>query len=242
MAPWIAHLRLAENLLADIPGLDQEAFSVGSVAPDSGVPDERHEHFTPPPAVTHFHTPEGASFPIADLAFYREHLRPALAGKADSRRASFLLGYYFHLLADILWFRQIGEPTQARFKPQFDANPDFIWEVKRDWYGLDLAFVRANPDCLYWKVFLGATCPQDYLPYLPASAIAERVQEIKDLYRRTDDEIEAWYGDRPGVYLSQAEYDSFVDGNRRRLSQAYTTLTTANPSTEGHASVFELGL
>lgn len=54
MAIWIAHLRLAENLLARIPNLDEAQFAIGNIAPDSGVPDEKWEHFDPPKEVTHF--------------------------------------------------------------------------------------------------------------------------------------------------------------------------------------------
>jgi hypothetical protein len=52
MATWIAHLRIAENLLGLFPGLDQAGFAVGSIAPDSGLPDEKWEKFTPPLEVT----------------------------------------------------------------------------------------------------------------------------------------------------------------------------------------------
>ncbi len=233
-------MRVAENLLADIPGLDEAGFCIGTVAPDSGIPDERHEHFTPRSSITHFHAPSGARYPIADLAFFRRHLRPALKGGSGPRETSFLLGYYFHLLADNLWLQQIDGRTRARFQSQFDADPEFIWEVKRDWYGLDLAYVREDRACLYWRVFLGVEYAEDYLPFLPTHAIAGRVQEIKDLYQRTDDEIEAWYGNRPGVYLGRAEYEEFVVGNRPRFLAAYSLLMREEPCPEAHASALEL--
>jgi hypothetical protein len=46
MATWIAHLRLAENLLERIPGLDEAQFAIGNVAPDSGIPDENGRNST----------------------------------------------------------------------------------------------------------------------------------------------------------------------------------------------------
>ena len=52
MATWIAHLRIAENLLGLFPELDPAGFAVGSIAPDSGIPDEKWEKFTPPIEVT----------------------------------------------------------------------------------------------------------------------------------------------------------------------------------------------
>ena len=67
MATWIAHLRIAENLLAEIPGLDAGSFATGSIAPDSGVPDEKWEKFTPPPEVSHF-----ATRPFSIQTWYQE--------------------------------------------------------------------------------------------------------------------------------------------------------------------------
>ena len=38
MATWITHLRVAELLLEEYPWLDADAFLLGSIAPDSGIP------------------------------------------------------------------------------------------------------------------------------------------------------------------------------------------------------------
>ena len=54
MASWITHLRVAENLLSQIEGLESSLFAIGNIAPDSGIPDEKWEKFNPPPEVTHF--------------------------------------------------------------------------------------------------------------------------------------------------------------------------------------------
>lgn len=43
MATWIVHLRLTENLLELIEGLDAAQFAVGNIAPAPGVPDEKLE-------------------------------------------------------------------------------------------------------------------------------------------------------------------------------------------------------
>jgi hypothetical protein len=47
------HLRLAENLLEMIDGLDGRSFAIGNIAPDSGIPDEKWESFEPPKEVSH---------------------------------------------------------------------------------------------------------------------------------------------------------------------------------------------
>jgi hypothetical protein len=121
VATWIVHLRLAENLLEMIEGLDAADFAVGNIAPDSGIPDEKWEKFTPPSEVTHFAAPpdkDGWRM-CADLEFYRRYL----AGPChDAAQFSFLVGYFLHLVTDNLWNEQIGRPTHARFRAEFEAT------------------------------------------------------------------------------------------------------------------------
>jgi hypothetical protein len=106
MATWITHLRLAENLLGMIDGLDVHSFALGNIAPDSGIPDEKWENFTPPKKVSHFIVPtEDDAWRIADLEFYRGYFLPELWDGDGSQRYSFLLGYYFHLVTDNLSHR-----------------------------------------------------------------------------------------------------------------------------------------
>ena len=121
MASWIVHLRTAEILLEQIPGLNAEKFAVGSIAPDSGVPDEKWENFTPPPWVTHFGQTAGADSRLADLEFYRRYLLP-LKHPLDFGLISFRLGYFFHLITDNLWSEKIGIPTTQRFSAEFAAT------------------------------------------------------------------------------------------------------------------------
>lgn len=105
MGTWIAHLHIADKLLAVLPGLDEAAFACGSLAPDSGVPNANRSAFDPPKEVTHFLKPGEAEDHIKDLEFYRAYLAD-LALYADPVRHSFLLGYFFHLLCDNLWSRR----------------------------------------------------------------------------------------------------------------------------------------
>ena len=223
MASWIVHLRLAENLLRLIDGLDAPQFAVGSVAPDSGIPDENWEKFNPPPEVTHFQRGMEKRN-CAEMEFFREYLLPLHEAHGDAARFSFLLGYFFHLITDNLWSEKVGLPTKARFAAQFEADPKFIWEVKRDWYGLDFAYVRARPESLFWRVFLRAEYPQSYLDFLPPEAIRRNLAYIKEFYQRRDDEVEEWYIRRPNLYLSEAEMDGFVTETTERLHGLYRGL------------------
>lgn len=113
-------------------------------------------------------------------------------------------------MTDNLWALKIGRPTHRKFLAQFEADKDFIWEVKRDWYGLDFEYVRSQPQALFWRVFVPACFDGDYLDFMPLHAIQQRVDYIKAFYQRTDDEVEKWYIQYPGLYLTQAEMDAFV--------------------------------
>lgn len=53
MATWIAHLRIAENLLKKYD-FEIESFLVGNIGPDSGVPVEESSEFDPPKRITHW--------------------------------------------------------------------------------------------------------------------------------------------------------------------------------------------
>lgn len=54
MATWIAHLRIAENILKKGYGFEPKAFAVGNIGPDSGVPNEDWSNFDPPKKITHW--------------------------------------------------------------------------------------------------------------------------------------------------------------------------------------------
>jgi len=240
MATWIVHLRLAENLLLLIPALDEQCFAIGNLAPDSGVPDENWENFEPPPWVTHFHSPEGSPWQIADLDFFRQYLLNTIANPPEPRDYSFLLGYFFHLITDNLWMAHIGRPTREKFPVDFATDSQFIWQVKRDWYGLDFDYVRSHPNCLYWRVLLTAQYEDRLLPFMPEGAIQRNLDHICQLYQRTDEEVEEWYIRRPDKYITPAQVDRFVEVGTQILLNAHRLLFINRVDPAGHTSVLEM--
>jgi hypothetical protein len=237
MATWIAHLRIAENLLARIPDLDPGQFAIGNIAPDAGIPDENWEKFNPPPEVTHFKRSQSVHKDIADLDFYRDYL--ADISPDDTGCYSFRLGYFFHLITDNLWTLEVGKPTTERYAEQFSADRSFIWEVKRDWYGLDLIYVREHPNSLYWRVFLDAQPVSAELDFFPPDALPRQLRHIKAFYQRDDDEIKAMMA-RPMLYLSKDAMDRFVEDAARRLYAIYQILWPTPPDLNGKFSALEL--
>lgn len=242
MATWIAHLRIAENLLASIRGLEAAQFAIGNIAPDSGIPDEKWEKFNPPPEITHFKRSDSVHKDIADLDFYRQYL--ADISPLDSLRFSFRLGYFFHLITDNLWTIRVGKPTQDKYPDEFTADKNFIWEVKKDWYGLDQIYVRAHLDSLFWRVFLPFDFAQGEsasaeLDFLPSEALARQLEYIKTFYQRRDEKIDEMCA-RPFIYLSADQMNSFIEETSLRLEKIYQCLWPNAPMLEGLYSALEI--
>lgn len=236
MATWIAHLRIAENLLGLFPDLDPAGFAVGNIAPDSGIPDEKWEIFSPPLEVTHLIS--SGDWRCADMEFYRRYLLP-LRCDPNQGPVSFRIGYFFHLLTDNIWDARINRPVRKRWEAQFAADKGFIWEVKKDLYGLDFIYVRNHPDCLFWRVFLNARPGTGELDFLPLEAVRQRVEFIQQDYQRTDEDVQKAYN-RPYIYLSSAEMDRFVDESTRQLSRIYQHLWINGAATDGFISALDL--
>jgi len=235
MASWIIHLRIAENLLDTIPGLDVERFALGSVAPDSGKPDEKWENFTPPTCITHFQAADTLGHDCADLDFFRQYLLPIRA-TSEPQVLSFRLGYFFHLITDNRWGIQIGWPTYQNHKERADADKDFFWEVKKDWYGLDFLYVWDHPDCLFWKVFCTAKPYAGGLDFLAADSLAWSVDHIQKYYQRTDAEVTAARS-HAYIYLTAAEADRFVAESSRELFRIYQQVWLNGSIPDGRSSV-----
>jgi hypothetical protein len=237
MATWMAHLRIAENLLDDIPGLDAAQFAIGGIAPDSGIPDENWEKFEPSPQVTHFKRSASIHKDIADLDFYRKYLTNI--SPQDAPRFSFRLGYFFHLITDNLWTIKVGRPTEEKYQDRFTADKNFIWEVKKDWYGLDQIYVRSHPNSIFWHVFLNAQPESANLDFLPSEALTRQLKHIKSFYQRHDKDIDEMCA-RPFVYLSAVEMDTFIIGTTYQLKKIYHALWPNPPGLDGLYSALEL--
>jgi hypothetical protein len=240
MASWMVHLRLADNLLGLIDGLDEAQFGIGNVAPDAGIPDEKWENFSPSPEISHFRADREAAFPSKDLEFYRRYLEGLEWPNDQPQLYSFRLGYFFHLVTDNLWHVKIDQPTRVRYPRRFESDPDFVWEVKLDWYGLDFIFARDHPDAFFWRVFMESQYMGDYLDFMPVEAVKDRIRYIKDFYQRGDEKVEALCG-RRFKFLTKEKMDYFVEKTTERLNQIYGLLREQEQtSVEGYTSALEI--
>jgi hypothetical protein len=242
MASWIVHLRIAEKLLEKIEGLGAAQFAIGNVAPDSGRPDEKWENFDPPTQISHFKynkTPDSPTI-VQDILFYQEYISGKETLFENCDQFSFLFGYFCHLVTDNLWAERVWRMTKKDYAEELEKDPQFIWEVKKDWYGLDFAYVRAHPECLFWSVFVDARYQHKYLDFFPDGAIAEKLAYIRDFYQRTDEDIEAKLRLKDNVYFNQAEMNQFIDDAVRDLEWIYRSIWERGESVEGLRSAVEL--
>ncbi|MGB7539880.1 MAG: hypothetical protein WBM17_15155, partial [Anaerolineales bacterium] len=159
--------------------------------------------------------------------------------ESDKEKFSFLWGYFCHLVTDNLWRVRIYQPALERYKSQFDADPGFIWEVKKDWYGLDFVYVRSHPKSFFWSVFLDCEYPVNFLDVLLPEGVRQRMDYIKTYYRRKDAETDDIFS-RKRVYLTQAGMDQFVEEATGILDQGIRRLRKGENNTDGYHSLLEM--
>ncbi len=205
MASWMVHLRIADRLLDELPGLCPTEFIVGNIAPDSGVPNEDWSAFSPPTKISHFKNGTQKAGPETFASKYftaaqREHYSP--------RQSSFYLGYLTHLLTDQLWSEQIALPS---FRKYIGGEPPYngpkAWEIKEDWYDLDFKYLRDHPDFRGFYLYRNAVdFRNDFMEEFAPDAFDNRRQYITSFYLEGKDNL-----DRAYSYLTEAEMDCFVE-------------------------------
>ncbi len=208
MGTWICHIRVAEKLVTRIPHLDLTAFMLGSLAPDSGIPNQDWTVFDPPKEVTHYlHRGEDES-QIRDLIFYRE-LVAGLDLQADPILYSLRLAYFIHLMCDGLWARRIGLPTKRGYADLRARLGSSFWDtIKEDWYGQDHCYLRDHPESAFWKVVMPAPYPPACVPFLSPEAVNRQLDYIRGYYSQPNPDRVL---DRPFPYLNGRTMDRFVD-------------------------------
>ncbi len=208
MGTWISHLRIAENLLSHFPEVDEVTFTFGNLSPDSGIPNADWTEFDPPKEVTHFlHTGE-EEHAIHDLVYYRQYLAD-IKPEDDIKLYSFRLGYFFHLICDIMWAKRIGEATKQQFQELFEKDKkQAVSLVKDDWYGLDQLYVRDHPEHIFWRVIMTNPFPPSYLPFVKDAALHQQYDHIRKFYSEQDDK---WFLSIPYQYLNEKTMTRIVN-------------------------------
>ncbi len=213
MASWMVHLRVADKLMDAIPNLSEKEFIVGNIAPDSGVPNADWSAFSPSTTVSHFKTVDKNANPAA---FAAKYFTPEQQAQYSEQQYSFYLGYLTHLMTDVLWVKEIFEPTKQKFPQEFAADPDFIWKVKEDWYDLDFKYLRDHPGFQAFRIYQSCEgfC-NDFMEEFSADAFDNRRQYICSFYEEQKDNL-----DREYPFLTESEMDAFVERGAAAIGEA----------------------
>ena len=218
MASWMIHLRIADKLLDRIPGLSPIEFIMGSMAPDSGVPNEDWSAFTPDKTVSHFQS-EGKI--VDPHAYYAGYFTPRHRTAYDDGEYAFHLGYLTHLITDVVWHDEIYLPCRARCAEEIAADEaGFISRVKADWYDLDFLYLKKHPGFRAFRAYLGSVgFVNRYLDFFPTDAFENRRQYITDFYLQRREGL-----DREYPYLTEERTDHFVEDTAARIVTVLETL------------------
>ena len=208
MGTWISHLRIAENLLDHFPELDEITFTFGNLSPDSGIPNANWTEFDPPKEVTHFLQKGDGEHAIHDLVFYKQYLAN-ISPEDDRKLYSFRLGYFFHLICDIIWAKRIWYASKIAYQNELEINKsETIEKIKTDWYGLDQLYVRDHKDCSFWYGIVPNPNPPSYLPFVKDKALHQQYDYIRKFYSEPEGD---WFSSLPFHYLNQNTMSRIVD-------------------------------
>jgi len=200
MATWMVHFRIADELMDHLE-VNSEQFVVGNIAPDCGEPNEDWSAFYPSSNVSHWKETEDKSG-INSEAFFELYIKH----NEDKSKRSFYIGYYIHLLTDILWRLKIYLPIQNQCNEQFREDKNFIWIIKEDWYDLDHKYLKDHPEFRAFRIFDKITdFPNVYLNYYSETAMEKRISYISNFYNAYEGNL-----DRKYPYLNEEQVNDFV--------------------------------
>lgn len=208
MASWIIHLRAAQQLYQKLNIEPRDAFVLGNIAPDSGVPMADGSGFVPDASISHFRSlDENGIKKIHENRFIAQHFTPEQRQSYTEREYAFFLGYLTHLLTDQLWADKIVYAAMEQQPALFASDRGLFWRtVKRDWYDMDFMYLKANPSfeafCIYRD---NPNVKNTYLDFFSETAFEERRHFILDFYAEGAANVV-----QRDTYLSPEELDSFV--------------------------------
>lgn len=208
MASWIIHLRVAQQLYQKLHTKPRDAFVLGNIAPDSGVPRADGSGFVPDAQLSHFRSlDENGIKQIHEDLFIAQYFTPARRQVYTAREYAFFLGYLTHLLTDKLWAEKIVYTAKEKQRTLFETDRELFWRtVKRDWYDMDFMYLKANPDfeayCIYRDI---PDIRNTYVDFFSETAFEERRHFILNFYKEGAAHV-AWRE----TCLSPEDLDCFV--------------------------------
>ena len=215
MASWMVHLRIADKLLDRIKDLDETAFVIGNIAPDSGVPNENWTEFHPPKVVSHFKTKADDETYFDVEEFCDKYFNEELIKTYNKKEYSFFLGYYVHLLTDIDWTNDVYcGLLKAYPKEAAQDKNKLVWTAKGDWYDIDFLYLEEHPDFRAFHIYESAVdYDNEFMDIFSKDAFENRRQYICGFYRSDN------HGDlhRKYTYLTPEQSADFVDRTVQKI-------------------------
>lgn len=227
MASWMVHLRIADILLGKWEDVSPREFVMGSIAPDSGVPNEDWTAYSPDSRVTHFRiTGEDGSSVIRTesiRAFADRYFNRSLREGYTKKEYAFFLGYWAHLIADVEWAQKVYRPSTNKFNKEFARDKqNLIRAMKRDWYDLDALYLKKHPDFRAFAVYEQAEgFVNRYMDIFSRDAFDLRRKYVVDFYRR---EMQKEDLEREYVYLTEAEADAFTERTAEIIQEKFAVM------------------
>lgn len=210
MGTWIVHLRVAERFMNILNGIDADEFVLGSIAPDCGYgKKDSPGEFVPPPKVTHW-SPSGKKYDCR----YEKFFRCYLMDKEINSDYSFYLGYYIHLLTDILWSSTIYMPIMDRHRREEKSRAELNKKVKKEFNMLDMAYLKAYPEFKPYKILKDRKGAKDYLDYYKPGQLSVQSRYIAKYYSGYEDV----FTENKYKYIQPAEVDEFIDFAQKHIS------------------------
>ena len=208
MASWMVHLRIADELLKHISNIDETAFVMGNIAPDSGVPSEDWKEYYPPKQVSHFKTKNGDEIFFDLDAYCNKYFNENLIKEYSLKKFSFFLGYYVHLLTDVQWTKTIYiDLIKSHPQEVSEDKNKLIWAAKGDWYDLDFLYLEQHPDFKAFSIYENAVnYDNSFMDLFSKDAFENRRQYICGFYH-SDNHGELH---REYTYLTPEQADQFV--------------------------------
>jgi hypothetical protein len=211
----MVHLRIADELLKHIDNVDETAFVMGNIAPDSGVPSEDWKEYYPPKNVSHFKTrPDDETYFDID-AYCRKYFNDDLIKGYSLKEYSFFLGYYVHLLTDVRWTETVYVDLLKKHpKECAEDKYKLIWSAKADWYDLDFLYLEQNPGFKAFSIYENAVCYDNvFMDLFSRDAFENRRQYICGFYHSDN------HGDlhREYHYLTPEQAEDFVKTTSRMI-------------------------
>ena len=222
MASWMVHLRVADMLLEQNENVDEQAFVMGNIAPDSGVPNSDWTKFQPPKDVSHF-SEKAQNKTIKIEKFISRYFNDQLIKNYSQKEYSFFLGYYVHLLTDIEWAHNVYEPLLQAYPKEADEDKNkLVWTAKGDWYDLDFLYLEEHPDFRAFSIYENSVNYENiFMDIFSRDAFENRREYICNFYHSNN------HGNlhRDYKYLTPKQAEDFVKNTVKKLQPVIIEVT-----------------